>query len=124
MILSQFYEVGDMLVAVVLDQEYNGPKVIRVVEIPDMNLTPEFFINARRGFPNYKPYYHGCTKDLTWNYLERYRVLVASINNRGGFQVFDDCLMKKRARSMFGKKAIKEYARSFPTKATDCGLSP
>ena len=124
MILTEFYEVGDTLVAVVLEQEYSAPEVVRIVEVSDMNLTPEFFANARRGFPDYKQYWHGRTKNITWDYLERYRVLVASINNRGGFNVFDDCLMKKRGRSMFGRRAIREYARSFPTKATDCGLSP
>lgn len=122
MILSEFYEVGDSLVAVVIEQEYSAPKVVRIVEVPETNLTPEFFVNARRGFPGYKTFSMCRTKSATWDYLERYNVLVASVNNRGGFNVFDDCMMRKRARSMFGKKARYQYARCFPAKAADCGL--
>ena len=124
MILTEIYEMDDMLIAVVLKQEYSAPQIIRIVEVPDMNLTPEFFLDARRGFPNNKEYNKSRSKRITWDTLERYNVLVASINNRGGFAVFEDSLMKKRARSMFGVKARYEYARNFPTKAADCGLSP
>lgn len=124
MILTEIYETDDMLIAVVLKQEYSAPQIIRIVEVPDMNLTPEFFVNARRGFPNYKEYNKFRSKRITWDALERYTVLVASINNRGGFAVFEDSLMKKRARDMFGVEARYKYARNFPTKAADCGLSP
>ena len=124
MILTEIYEMDDMLIAVVLKQEYSAPQIIRIVEVPDMNLTPEFFVDARRGFPNNKEYNKSRSKRITWDTLERYTVLVASINNRGGFTVFEDSLMKKRARSMFGVKARCKYARKFPTKAADCGLSP
>lgn len=123
MIMSEFYEVGDIIVAVVLKQEYSKPQIVRIVEIPEMNMTPEFFINARQGFPGYKPFSMRRTDNATWNYLEKYKVLVASINDRGGFVTFDDELMKKRGRSMFGKKARYQYARSFPAQAADCCLS-
>lgn len=124
MILTEIYEMDDMLIAVVLKQEYSAPQIIRIVEVPDTNLTPEFFVDARRGFPNNKEYNKSRSKRITWDTLERYNVLVASINNRGGFTVFEDSLMKKRARSMFGVKARYKYARNFPTKAADCVLSP
>ena len=124
MIVSEIYEMDDMLIAVVLKQEYSAPQIIRIVEVPDLNLTPEFFVDARRGFPNNKEYNKFRSKRITWDTLERYTVLVASINNRGGVAVFEDSLMKKRARDMFGVKARCKYARKFPTKAADCGFPP
>lgn len=89
MILSEIYQMHDRLCAVVLDPESETLTPIRVVNLDTKELTPQFFSDARAGFPDAKPFRPYNPNSLNWLIIEKYGLLVASINNRGGFIVFE-----------------------------------
>lgn len=118
MILSEIYQMHDRLCAVVLDPESGTITPIRVVNLDTKELTPQFFSDARAGFPDAKPFRPYNPNSLNWLIIEKYGLLVASINNLGGFIVFESPDMIPLARSLFSKKARLNYERRFPARET------
>ena len=118
MILSEIYQMHDRLCAVVLDPESGTLTPIRVVNLDTKELTPQFFSDARAGFPDAKPFRPYNPNSLNWLIIEKYGLLVASINNLGGFIVFESPDMIPLARSLFSKKARLNYERRFPARET------
>lgn len=118
MILSEIYQMHDRLCAVVLDPESGTLTPIRVVNLDTKELTPQFFSDARAGFPDAKPFRPYNPNSLNWLIIEKYGLLVASINNLGGFIVFESHDMIPAARSLFSKKARLNYERRFPARET------
>lgn len=55
---------------------------------------------------------------LNWLIIEKYGLLVASINNRGGFIVFESPDMIPLTKSLFSKKARLNYERRFSSRET------
>lgn len=113
MILSEIYQMHDRLCAVVLDPESGTITPIRVVNLDTKELTPQFFSDARAGFPDAKPFRPYNPNSLNWLIIEKYGLLVASINNLGGFIVFESPDMIPLARSLFSKKARLNYENPY-----------
>lgn len=118
MILSEIYQMNDRLCAVVLDPDSEIITPIRVVNLDVKELTPQFFSDAKAGFPAAKPFRPYNPNSLNWLIIEKYGLLVASINNRGGFVVFESPDMIQLARSLFSKKARLNYERRFSPRET------
>lgn len=118
MILSEIYQMHDRLCAVVLDPESGTLTPIRVVNLDTKELTPQFFSDARAGFPDAKPFRPYNPNSLNWLIIEKYGLLVASINNLGGFIVFESPDMIPLTKSLFSKKARLNYERFFPQRNT------
>lgn len=110
MIVSEIYETmaGD-LYGVVLNEDI---EIIRIVELHDRELTPDFFDRARKGFPN-SPLYEPCDRRQTWGIIEASCHLVATITNCKGFIVHDTSDFTYRSKAMFGKKARMNYERKY-----------
>ena len=118
MILSEIYQMHDRLCAVVLDPESGTLTPIRVVNLDTKELTPQFFSDARAGFPDAKPFRPYNPNSLNWLIIEKYGLLVASINNLGGFIVFESPDMIPLTKSLFSKKARLNYERRFSPRGT------
>lgn len=118
MILSEIYQMHDRLCAVVLDPESETITPIRVVNLDTKELTPQFFSDARAGFPDAKPFRPYNPNSLNWLIIEKYGLLVASINNLGGFIVFESPDMIPLTKSLFSKKARLNYERRFSPRET------
>lgn len=118
MILSEIYQMNNRLCAVVLDPENETLEPIRVVDLDVKELTPQFFSDAKAGFPDAKPFRPYNPNNLNWLIIEKNGLLVASINNLDGFIVFESPDMIPLAKSLFSKKARLNYERRFPVGET------
>ena len=116
MIMSEVFAIEDNLYAVALDINEFEIKPVRAVKVELDELNPEFFIAAKAGFPNAKPYMPWLPVDKVWKKLEDYGRLVVSITSRGDMIMYEDYHVSARIRKIFSKRERIEYEKRFPTR--------